>query len=691
MSRRVDPKARAHLNEAAATGRRRAQVQEQSSRQRDVTLRSRRLMAELASGGGALSEGALASLGPDVLAERVKAVAATLAQWQQLPAAEWQTALQQLATLLSSGSYQAVSAAVAAGAAASLAGLLQLPPQQLAADAARRAAWALELMAANNPAAAGEVLAAAGPALVARLTAVASAAAAAAASGPAALQSEAGAEELLVGEQLATVLGAMAAWDPQLQGQVIATGAPAPLMQLLLATLDPAVAAAPAAAAAASAAAAAAVAAGTSGPGGPGPASTSAGTWGGEADMDGSGGGVGSTDGAPARPTGPAGPAPAEAPSVRCCTTALWAVGMLVRGRAEETAQLAQHQTALLAGLRRLLLLPRPHLPLLREAAWLAAFVTAAGGPEAVAALVGGAGLLPGLLLSTIGCVRAAALLTADDPATQAAAQPLNQALQPLLLAVTNVAAEPAQALPLLVELQALRPLPPLQARPADADTGVAEASGDGESASGSGMQALQACLEGRVSHRGVVRGAAGMVAGLAWGACRAGAAAVDAVRSALAASGLTAALVALVRSSALDIRKEAAAALVSLCVGAADADGAGGAGGAAAASSVAALAALGISRDQDAQGVLAAFLNLLRSPDSDAVHIGLRLVSLVLCRVRRGAQLVESLDGIDALEAVQFGTAGCRVPELQAWAGELVDTHYGEDYGEGDEDEEDL
>ncbi len=38
-----------------------------------------------------------------MLAERVRAVAAALAKWGQLPAAEWQAALQQLGTLLSTG------------------------------------------------------------------------------------------------------------------------------------------------------------------------------------------------------------------------------------------------------------------------------------------------------------------------------------------------------------------------------------------------------------------------------------------------------------------------------------------------------------------------------------------------------------------------------------------------------------
>eukprot|EP00198_Chlamydomonas_reinhardtii_P008152 XP_001697489.1 predicted protein [Chlamydomonas reinhardtii] len=167
-----------------------------------------------------------------------------------------------------------------------------------------------------------------------------------------------------------------------------------------------------------------------------------------------------------------------------------------------------------------------------------------------------------------------------SDPAAAEAAQPLHQALLPLLMALSNIGAEPGTALLLLAEMQA------------GAGAGVAGGAGGDSGGPGPGT--------------------------------------VDTLRS-------------------LGVR--------------------GGPGG-------------------DEQGVVAAFLALLRSPDADAVHAGLRFVSLVLGGLRRGPQLVESLDGIDALEAVQYGTSGCRVPELQGWAEELVDLYYGEGYGE-DEDED--
>ncbi|PNW84853.1 hypothetical protein CHLRE_03g161100v5 [Chlamydomonas reinhardtii] len=744
-SRRVDPKARSHLNEAAATGRRRAQVQEQSSRQRDVALRSRRLLAELSGGGVSGSGGggggwqvdaaALAALGPDVLTERVKVVTAALGRWAAAPAEEWQAALRQLAALLSTGSYQPADAAIAGGAVTTLGALLQQGPALLPPDTARRAAWSLELLASSGPEAAKAVGAVA-PVLVSRLTAAvgtvltamsAGSGAAAGCSTPtspggAAGQAAAAAvggggggggggcgEELLAADQLAAVLGSVAAWNPELQGAMLAAGAAEPLLQLLLATFEPA-AALPASSFARLAAATATATAAAGAQGTPLVAGDA---------MEAEGG---------AAAAEAAADLPAEPPLVRCCCTGVWALGMMVRGRQKEAALLVS-QPGLCAGWRRLLLSPSPHLPLLREAAWLAAFCSAGGGAEAAAAMAGGGGLLPGLLLATMRCVRQASLLNqggddGSDPAAAEAAQPLHQALLPLLMALSNIGAEPGTALLLLAEMQAVRPLEPFAAASATgaggagagaggsggaaagerageeaasgvgagAGAGAGAGTGAGEVVGASGMQALVACLEGRVGHRGVVRGGAALAAGLAAGSCRAGGVAADAARGALAAAGVVAALVALLRGAALDIRKEAAAAIASLVqgAGAGVAGGAGGDSGGPGPGTVDTLRSLGVRGGPggDEQGVVAAFLALLRSPDADAVHAGLRFVSLVLGGLRRGPQLVESLDGIDALEAVQYGTSGCRVPELQGWAEELVDLYYGEGYGE-DEDED--
>jgi hypothetical protein len=165
---------------------------------------------------------------------------------------------------------------------------------------------------------------------------------------------------------------------------------------------------------------------------------------------------------------------------------------------------------------------------------------------------------------------------------------PVHAALVPLLTAVTHVAAEPSQVLPLLAELQAPRQLPPPPELPPGAapppQPSPPRDPGFGPSASGSaaapsygvasdaevcdGLGALHACLCGRVAHRGAVRSAAVMAAGLAWGAGRAGPGALAAARGVLGGCGALDCLVALLRGSALDIRKEAAAALATLCGG---------------------------------------------------------------------------------------------------------------------------
>ena len=87
-------------------------------------------------------------------------------------------------------------------------------------------------------------------------------------------------------------------------------------------------------------------------------------------------------------------------------------------------AALLVSQPGLCAGWRRLLLSPSPHLPLLREAAWLAAFCSAGGGAEAAAAMAGGGGLLPGLLLATMRCVRQAVSAHGETGSAGAAAVP---------------------------------------------------------------------------------------------------------------------------------------------------------------------------------------------------------------------------------------------------------------------------
>mmetsp|Transcript_16760 Transcript_16760/g.42945 ORF Transcript_16760/g.42945 Transcript_16760/m.42945 type:complete len:128 (+) Transcript_16760:233-616(+) len=122
--------------------------------------------------------------------------------------------------------------------------------------------------------------------------------------------------------------------------------------------------------------------------------------------------------------------------------------------------------------------------------------------------------------------------------------------------------------------------------------------------------------------------------------------------------------MVQMMGEAAFDVRKEVGLALANTCAG-----GGGGSGSP---------QLLGQVLSGGASGVLAAFLQMVRSQDADACRLGMQFTEMVLRCVPEGAQMVEAADGIDALEEAQFRGA----PELQAWAGALVDTYYGEDYG---------
>lgn len=76
---------------------------------------------------------------------------------------------------------------------------------------------------------------------------------------------------------------------------------------------------------------------------------------------------------------------------------------------------------------------------------------------------------------------------------------------------------------------------------------------------------------------------------------------------------------------------------------------------------------------------VLKHFLELLKMDDTGVVGNSLRLIEFVLRFASNGVLLVESLDGIEALENVQFHQDEAHLSE---WAAALVNTYYGENYG---------
>nr|CCA27530.1 importin subunit alpha putative [Albugo laibachii Nc14] len=72
-------------------------------------------------------------------------------------------------------------------------------------------------------------------------------------------------------------------------------------------------------------------------------------------------------------------------------------------------------------------------------------------------------------------------------------------------------------------------------------------------------------------------------------------------------------------------------------------------------------------------------FLELLKMNETGVVGNSLRFIEYVLRFAPNGVLLVESLNGIEALENVQFRQDEAHLSE---WAASLVDTYYGENYG---------
>jgi hypothetical protein len=120
-----------------------------------------------------------------------------------------------------------------------------------------------------------------------------------------------------------------------------------------------------------------------------------------------------------------------------------------------------------------------------------------------------------------------------------------------------------------------------------------------------------------------------------------------------------------LLKEQPFHVRKEAAFAVANVCAG-----GGGGAGDA---------EALNALFGGDL-GAVRAMLSLLRSADMDAARLGLQFIDMLLRVLPSGPAEVEAADGIDALEALQFGAAP---PELAAAAAACVDRYWSVDAGE--------
>lgn len=164
---------------------------------------------------------------------------------------------------------------------------------------------------------------------------------------------------------------------------------------------------------------------------------------------------------------------------------------------------------------------------------------------------------------------------------------------------------------------------------------------------------ALIECLKS--SHRGIQKEAAWALSNIAGCPNRIGA---DLVIRA----GAVPVLMELIQKAAFDVRKEAAFVMANLCMrGKNEAD---------------------VDFLQQAVQVskfLSTFMQFMRSPDMEAARLAIQFTEMVLRVVPGGPQMIEEVDGIDALEAIQFGNAPA---ELQRMAAGLVDKYYGEDYG---------
>ncbi|XP_024402317.1 importin subunit alpha-9 [Physcomitrium patens] len=130
---------------------------------------------------------------------------------------------------------------------------------------------------------------------------------------------------------------------------------------------------------------------------------------------------------------------------------------------------------------------------------------------------------------------------------------------------------------------------------------------------------------------------------------------------------GAVSPLLYLLATSTFDVRKEAAYALGNLCVAPRDQGEEG----------KPILEHLNVLVDR---GCLMGFIALVKSPDLESARLGLQFLELVMRALPdgKGPKLVEKLDGIAAMEELQFHAN----EELRIMSNMLIDQYFGEDYG---------
>lgn len=170
----------------------------------------------------------------------------------------------------------------------------------------------------------------------------------------------------------------------------------------------------------------------------------------------------------------------------------------------------------------------------------------------------------------------------------------------------------------------------------------------------GAVIPCLMGCL--RSTHRGILKEAAWALSNIAGSPDRSGA-------QVIISSGAVPILLELVQTAAFDVRKESAFVLANLCMEAGDEPNVGF-----------------LQHLLQSPKFLDTFMQFMKSPDMEAAGLAVQFTEMVLRVVPKGPQIVEEVDGIDALEAVQYGS---HPPDMQKMAAHLVDKYFGEDYGE--------
>ena len=342
----------------------------------------------------------------------------------------------------------------------------------------------------------------------------------------------------------------------------------------------------------------------------------------------------------------PPGSISGDSPIISAAGTASWALANLLRGvGATEIGAFMATPGAAEALIDVLRVGPTR---LTTEAAWVAAYVTA--GPEAHLNRLVSLGIVPPLCARVVNAVDE--LITEIPPPMEMASGDKSIMIQDDNEDDNTILVDSKEERERIVR-GVLTPLLRLLGNVA-AGAGHAGVEQLLSSEAKATIRVVVVCAES--FHHGLQREASWVLASIAGAPGRAG---VEAIKSANALP----ALLSLLKNQPFHVRKEAAYALANVCAG-----GGGGSGDSEAANYL-------FGADVDA---VRAMLSLMRSVDMDTAKLGLQFAEMLLRLLPSAVRQVEAADGIDAIEALQFGANA--PAELQAAAAALVDRYWGAD-----------